>query len=60
MNKKYYEVGYCTATVEKTSSGYWQVTITQEQIPEGITYMFSNETEALREVLSYAETDPCE
>ncbi len=46
--KKTYDIGISgKAVLEKTSSGYWTVTI------DGITFMFPTELEALREILSY-------
>jgi hypothetical protein len=46
--KKTYDIGISgKAVLEKTSSGCWTVTI------DGITFMFSTELEALREILSY-------
>lgn len=52
---KKFEVGLATATLEKTSSGYWTVTVTMNGDDEGCTNMFATEVEALREILSYAE-----
>ena len=54
---KYYEVGYHKAALEKTSSGYWIVTVKSEQDKEGNRFMFSTEAAALHEILSYAEMD---
>lgn len=55
--KKYYEVGYHKASIERTSSGYFATDV--KDISTGIHYenLFSNEVEALREILSYAEID---
>ena len=49
--KKTYDIGFSgKAVLEKTSSGYWTVTV------DGVTVMFSTELEALREILSYCDT----
>lgn len=49
--KKTYDIGiWGKAILEKTSSGYWKVTV------DGVTSMFSTEVAALREILSYCDT----
>ena len=53
-NTKYYTVGNHTATIEKTSSGYYIVDVT-DNAGQTNRWMYSTEVEALREVLSYAE-----
>lgn len=52
--KKHYTVGNHTATIEKTSSGYYIVDVTDDA-GQTNRWMYSTEVEALREVLSYAE-----
>ena len=53
--KKYYELGYRTASLEKTSSGYFKTVV----VDNGTEFenLFSTEVAALRELISYCEID---
>lgn len=54
--KKYYELGRYTASIEKTSSGYYTVTVKEDGI-EYEKWMFSDKAKALEEILSFAEIE---
>lgn len=54
--KKYYELGRYTASIEKTSSGYYIVTVKEDGI-EYEKWMLSDKAKALEEILSFAEMD---
>lgn len=56
---KKYDLGYgWTAEIEKTSSGYFKVTVTEDACHKNVfKTMHSNELDALKEILSYCEED---
>lgn len=49
-----FDLGCTMASIERTSSGYFKVTIKWHDTAP-VTTMHSTEVEALREILSYAE-----
>lgn len=53
--KKYYEVGWHKCSIEKTSSGYYKVNITDIDNEMETEELFSTKEKALEEILSYAE-----
>lgn len=53
--KKIYDLGTIKASIERTSSGYFEVHVKQGD--HVWKTMHSTETEALNEILSYCETD---
>ena len=54
---KFYEVGHHKASIERTSSEYYEVTIKDTWHQAEYKYLFSNLAQALTEILSYAEID---
>ena len=54
---KYYDLGNIKASIERTSSGYFEVYV-KEKDKDCIFYsVHSTEAEALREILSYCEIE---
>lgn len=51
--KKYYEVGQAECSIEKTTSGYYEVIVNDSG--NEYKYLFSTKEKALEEILSYAE-----
>lgn len=52
---KYYDLGEQSFKLEKTSSGYFN--LTERVSGNEYIFMFSTEVEALREIVSFAEID---
>ena len=55
---KYYDLGNIKASIERTDSGYFKVCVKDKDYI--FHTMHSTEAEALREILSYCETDDAE
>lgn len=58
--EKYYDLDNQIAKLERTTSGYFKVTVVErsdEEEPYTVENLFSTEAAALREILSYIETD---
>lgn len=57
--KKIYDLGTVKASIERTSSGYFEVHVKDRFFYGDHIWktMHSTETEALNEILSYCETD---